>query len=1133
LAADSLSDTAMNRTDTELLRAFADSQSEDSFRHLVDRHLPLVLGTARRLTADSGAAEDIAQRVFILLARKAPRLSPGVILSGWLYRVTRFTASRFLRSEERRRRREQEAILMNLDPAPDPSWKALQPFLDDALTGLSETDRNAVLLRYFQDCSVREVSARLGLSEEAAGKRLQRALEKLQKFFKRKGVQISAATLATGLASERVQAGVRSGIAAKICADALQKSKSGVAPTGASLLANAVAAWQFLVPGWIAISSVIVIGASGLLLVTMTTLEKTGSEKPTPAVVASSVPSAAPLSVVDTNEFPASVQIGGTEFAVKALTFRVLDAVSSEPVAGARVATLGFTMDGVAAPRVTGTNGIVKIPYLESFPGDDRLSQFPVFVRREGYGSRQVQWLSTTGSVLRAVGSEYTVKLSPGIRLRGTVVNEQNEPLPGIQIGAFGSNYRGYTVSSTDGVITSPPIVRVDDFSSYGRSSDATNEIPLITDSNGTFELPDFPADLRGVVVELKNGEGARHRVRTPAGSRLTAESLPEISFEDLVAGRARIVLPEGATVVGIVLDETGQPVGRASVVEASQPGNLTVLSRNTTDANGQFVLRGRPERETIFTVSAEGFADVSRAHFVKRGEDPLRIELRPAIPLRGRVVDETGRPLAGVTLKIVDYMNEGVGFQWETNTDDEGRFVWKNAPTNQLSIMAAAPMGIARVFQMKAAPEEQTFTLPLKLPESISVSGTVTDAETGAVIPEFSIQVKPWERKIEGRNGEFRFQLFARDFFVGNAPVWEFETQVDDYETARTRQYYFEEGDQQVKVEVRRGGNIHGVVRQPDGNPASGAYLGISVKNRQLPWMDSERLQLHYPGTGRTDGDGLFKIKKPPGARAFLVIHESGWAVQSIPEKEEKLNVRLAPWGKVEGTVLMNGSPLAGEVVGLRQLVNEFTEPFFIAFSATTDSEGHFAFHRVIPGEYRIGRNSRAWQRMGHESVEAWETPVEVGLGETKVVRLSSSGRTVTAMLQPIDGAPAGWWSNSVAVLRREVFVAPLPSRADYVSSESHDRARERRANDPAFRAALREQRNFVSLIGEDGSVRFESVPPGRYVLEATIYPPEKPNVSPQPSHRVSAKVSVPEDDGSKAASDVVHLGSFPGEPR
>src|SRR5688572_20379501 len=125
--------------DSELLKEFVERDNQSAFRTVMERHLPLVYGTARRVLGGSAQAEDVAQTVFLLLARKA---RADMKLAGWLYNTTRFVAARALRSELRRARREQEAATMN---DPDPVWQHVVPKLDDALASLSETDRSAIL----------------------------------------------------------------------------------------------------------------------------------------------------------------------------------------------------------------------------------------------------------------------------------------------------------------------------------------------------------------------------------------------------------------------------------------------------------------------------------------------------------------------------------------------------------------------------------------------------------------------------------------------------------------------------------------------------------------------------------------------------------------------------------------------------------------------------------------------------------------------------------------------------------------------------------------------------------------------------------------------------------------------------
>ncbi len=181
-------------SDAELLHEYVSETSEPAFRELVERYLPLVYAAALRQVRDAALAQDVVQVVFIVLARKASQLSPNTLLPGWLFRTTRHTAAKALRTEQRRRRREQEALQMQVtDPAD--VWEQVAPVLDDALAQLGETDRGAVLLHYFQNKRLREVGVALGLTEDAAQKRVTRAVEKLRRILLRRGVALPGVAL--------------------------------------------------------------------------------------------------------------------------------------------------------------------------------------------------------------------------------------------------------------------------------------------------------------------------------------------------------------------------------------------------------------------------------------------------------------------------------------------------------------------------------------------------------------------------------------------------------------------------------------------------------------------------------------------------------------------------------------------------------------------------------------------------------------------------------------------------------------------------------------------------------------------------------------------------------------------------
>jgi RNA polymerase sigma factor (sigma-70 family) len=193
-------------SDLDLLRRFARENSQDAFTEIVRRHVNLVYSAALRQVRSPQLAEEIAQSVFADLARGAGKLNSETILTAWLYSVTRRTAIDAIRKESRRQLREQIAVEMNNMNAIANDWTQIEPLLDDAMATLDETDRSAILLRYFENKNLREVGESLKISDDAAQKRVSRAVEKLREFFTKRKVTIGASGLAVLISANAVQA---------------------------------------------------------------------------------------------------------------------------------------------------------------------------------------------------------------------------------------------------------------------------------------------------------------------------------------------------------------------------------------------------------------------------------------------------------------------------------------------------------------------------------------------------------------------------------------------------------------------------------------------------------------------------------------------------------------------------------------------------------------------------------------------------------------------------------------------------------------------------------------------------------------------------------------------------------------
>lgn len=1040
-------------TDWQLLQDYAERGSETAFESLVHRHVDMVHATALRQVRDPDLAQDVTQAVFILLARKAARLRRSVILGGWLYRTATLVARRAIRTQLRQQRREREAIAMLPETSPDELWELLSPHLDAAIQELGATDRDAVVLRYLQQRSLREVADALGVSEDAAKKRVARALEKLRTRLARRGATVTALTLGAALTAKASPAAPVA-VASAAIKSGLTAGAGALASTTALHLAGGVARdWLLTKLKW----GLAALAATSMVLLFQARVLGTRakpSSAPTVAAVGAAGPADSPSGLGATTNAVAAPKRRG-------MTFWIVEAGTGMPLAG-------------AVGRIT----FYGPKYLTSDLAADFRGAMPIVLPDRRFGGMAVrvaaaghvpEWSSWQNPDEAQLPQDYTLKLQRGGWAGGRVVNAEGQPVGGVRVRFNGE---GLNLKSREYVDYWHPMNT------------------LTTGPHGEWAA-DFlaPRDQGDVWGRLTHPNYAETEFRF----RLDAAQQTNLT----------LTIQRGARVTGVLKNAAGQPI-QAAQVTVDWPHEQRDSLQVRSDQEGRFVFQHVTPGRFLLSASADGYgAFQNRLDLPASGLDvPLTLAaLAPPLPkkiaghstVRGRVVDEAGKPIADVSVSLGQGQPALEGVQWSAQTDDAGRFAWTEAPEGKVRLHFSS-YGFYEDSEAELAADGTEHVVPMKAVKTVEVRCHVTDKSTGGEIEKFKVlrgdaphfNSEEPETSLnshfegEGKDGLFFLQVPPNEV----SRPWLFQgvqVQAEGYLDQVVELRANASNRLDLEIALERAKDLFGTVLAPDGAPAEGAQVALAGKapGQSVQMQQPARLLIYWATQFHhttTSSDGAFRLAPQPGGERLVIMHDQGSAIVPLASLSPA-PIRLVPWGRIEGVLRIGASGGANQKVAAQSAgAGPVVVTFF--YDAQADATGRFRFEKVPPGNVRVSRYIEGNPGGAGPIAFSQTQSIEVRPGETTQVVLDAQGVRVKGCLrvQPARGDIA--WHLSPQNLRA------VGSADDSGKSAS----------------------DYGFFCRPDGTFEVEGVPPGACVLEAqaeVIGDPNNPDFGIPVGHR------------------------------
>jgi hypothetical protein len=488
---------------------------------------------------------------------------------------------------------------------------------------------------------------------------------------------------------------------------------------------------------------------------------------------------------------------------------------------------------------------------------------------------------------------------------------------------------------------------------------------------------------------------------------------------------------------------------------------------------------------------------------------------------LRLRVVDETGAAMAHARVSLEKWRGQHNVLSWDGFTDESGRIEWSGAPLDPMTFFAAKEgYFYSRNNAAMADGEEHTITLH----KEISVSGQVTDADTKEPIATFKVipgsdpDSRQWERLsfVNGTNGQYQltFDEYAFPLLL--------RIEADGYETVISSPLTTNATGQTFDAELSKLGpeaSVRGIVLLVDGRPASGAEIALCTLERGITLSGGTFQNRREAIVVDVDETGRFSFAPDPDAHTVVAAHALGFGRAHLAGTNRLLEIRLQPWGRVEGRLQLRGESNAGREVTLYDgSVSFYRGPIALSYYAKTDDKGNFVFEKVPPGDFDL------FYVAGLGIPFSQETPVEIKPGGTTRVQMISTGRKLVGRFVAPDAEQTIDWPKQIQFANLGTKPEPLLWPKGLTAREV-EKWKVEFWQSKEGRARIRALRGYSPKVEADGSFSIEDVPPGTYQLRANLE--DSSSGKPRFLGSVIQEVVVPEADDDQSA-DPLDLGTL-----